>query len=82
MTDFDTYAQIHSDEFAFKRTYPYIDDPDCDRMDSQVLEANDPPAAPDIYVFPNSIVAYNLRNKKWSKCRYRRRHDCEVMRTD
>ena len=67
MTDFDTYAQLHSDVYTFKRTYQFIDDPDCDRMDSQTMEGDDPPDAPDIYVFPNSIVAYNLRSKKWSE---------------
>ncbi|KAG5797173.1 hypothetical protein H9Q69_003782 [Fusarium xylarioides] len=65
MVDFATYEELHSDTPSFKRSYPMIDDPDCERMVSHSMDSDDPPSAPEIYIFPNSIVAYNLRSKKW-----------------
>ncbi|KAM0542207.1 hypothetical protein ACHAPJ_012899 [Fusarium lateritium] len=65
MVDFVTYEELHSDTTNFKFSYPKIDDPDCDRMDIERMESDDPPSAPEIYIFPNTIVAYNLGSKKW-----------------
>nr|RBQ95649.1 hypothetical protein FVER53263_12415 [Fusarium verticillioides] len=65
MVDFATYEELHSDTPSFKRSYPMIDDPDCERMVSHSMDSDNPPSAPEIYIFPNSIVAYNLRSKKW-----------------
>jgi hypothetical protein len=65
MVDFNTYTQLHSDSAAFKRKYPHGNDPVTQRMDLSVMEADDPPPSPEIYAFPNTIVGYNLRSKKW-----------------
>jgi hypothetical protein len=65
MVDFKTYAQLHSDSGAFKRRYEFINDPMIERMDPSMVEADEPPPKPDIYVFPNTIVGFNLRSKKW-----------------
>ncbi|KAJ8112586.1 hypothetical protein OPT61_g5071 [Boeremia exigua] len=65
MVDFRTYKQLHSDTFAFKREYQSIDDSELTRMDPAVLESDEPPSSPEIYVFPDKIPAYNLRSKKW-----------------
>lgn len=67
MVDFHTYEQLHSDSNNFKKSYPTIDDPNVRRMDSDIMKSEDPPPAPDLYVFPNSIPAYNLRSKKWGE---------------
>ncbi|KAH7363720.1 P-loop containing nucleoside triphosphate hydrolase protein [Pyrenochaeta sp. MPI-SDFR-AT-0127] len=34
-------------------------------MEASIFEAVDPPPSPEISVFPDTIPAYNLRNKKW-----------------
>ncbi|PSN71715.1 P-loop containing nucleoside triphosphate hydrolase protein [Corynespora cassiicola Philippines] len=34
-------------------------------MEESVFEGDDPPAAPEVYVFPDTIPAFSLRNKKW-----------------
>ncbi|CAM1507457.1 Fc.00g070980.m01.CDS01 [Cosmosporella sp. VM-42] len=66
MVDFATYEELHSDTLSFKRAFPHIDHPECDRMSNQFMESDDPPSAPEIYTFLRSIVAYNLRSKKWT----------------
>ncbi|KAI1496448.1 P-loop containing nucleoside triphosphate hydrolase protein [Biscogniauxia marginata] len=65
MIDFHTYEQLHSDSWSFKKSYPSIDDPECERMDASMMSSDEPPPVPEIYVFPKTIVGYNLRNKKW-----------------
>lgn len=64
MVDFETYKELHSEDFSFERFYPEINNPDCERMDSQIFENDDPPQAPKIYIFPRSLPAYNLRSKE------------------
>lgn len=63
MVDFATYEGLHSDTTSFKRSYPVVDDPDCERMESSTIDSDDPPSAPDIYLFPNTIPGYNLRKR-------------------
>jgi hypothetical protein len=36
-------------------------------MEGTVFEGQNPPPGSEIYVFPYTIPAYNLRNKKWGK---------------
>lgn len=67
MVDFGTYKLLHSETFNFEISYPEIDNPDCERFDSQIFENDDPPKPPEIYAFPNSVMAYNIRKKAWSK---------------
>ncbi|KAJ4985860.1 AAA family ATPase [Stagonosporopsis vannaccii] len=65
MVDFQTYMQLHSTEYAFKREYKSIEDSNLVRMDPSVMEANNPPPGPEVYAFPAELVAYNLRSKNW-----------------
>ncbi len=67
MVDFETYRQLHENSGHFKMTYPSIDGAKSLRMDLEMIKSDDPPLAPDIYVFPNTIPGYNLRSKTWSK---------------
>jgi hypothetical protein len=68
MVDFQTYRQLHSDTFAFKREYDdHTRDPSTSKMDTITMESDDPPTSPEIYVFPRNIIGYNLRSKKWGK---------------
>lgn len=67
MIDFHTYEQLHSDSNSFKKSYPTIDDPNVKRMDAEVMASDSPPPVPDLYVFPNTVPAYNLRSKKWGE---------------
>lgn len=67
MIDFHTYEQLHSDSNSFKKSYPTIDDPKIKHMSPEVVAFDSPPPIPDLYVFPNTIPAYNLRSKKWGK---------------
>jgi hypothetical protein len=62
---FQTYQQLHCNSAHFKHVYCNIDDPDCKRMDPDIMAREEPPPAPDIYVFPLAIPGYNLRSKKW-----------------
>ncbi|GFF67545.1 hypothetical protein IFM47457_01756 [Aspergillus lentulus] len=58
MVDFPTYRQLHPPEHPLvrkKRT----------EIPPERLEADDPPSAPEIYLFPSRIVGYNFRRKKW-----------------
>jgi hypothetical protein len=66
MVDFQTYRQMHSDLQSFKRTYPGIDNPK-DLMDKDIMDNEDPPSEPDIYLFPHTVIGYNLRSKKWGE---------------
>jgi hypothetical protein len=68
VVDFQTYQQLHSSSGNFKMLYPSIDAQDVERIGPEIMASNDPPAAPDIYVFPNTIPGYDLRSKKWGKC--------------
>ena len=36
-------------------------------MDQIVMEADNPPPSPELYVFPDSINGYNLRSKRWGR---------------
>lgn len=67
MVDFHTYRQLHSDTWTFKQMYSSIDNQNVQRMEASVFEAVEPPPSPEISVFPDTIPAYNLRNKKWGK---------------
>jgi hypothetical protein len=65
--DFQTYQQIHYSSGNFKLLYPNIDDQDCQRMKPEVMALDEPPSAPEIYIFPNTIPGYDLKSKKWGK---------------
>ncbi|KAF5700153.1 AAA family ATPase [Fusarium mundagurra] len=65
MIDFNTYKQLHSDSHKFKTAYPSLTSPNRKEMDAAVMECDDPPHGAELFVFPNTIVGYNLRQKKW-----------------
>ncbi|GAP85125.2 putative AAA family ATPase [Rosellinia necatrix] len=65
MIDFETYRQLHSDSANFKRLYANRMGQEANEMDPEVMASDDPPAAPEIYVFPQRATGYNLRSKKW-----------------
>ena len=69
MVDFHTYRQLHSGTSSFKKAYSSIDNPSLRRMDISVMESDTPPPDPEIYVFPDTIPAFNLHSKKWGKSR-------------
>lgn len=70
MVDFHTYTQLHSNTYAFKNEYKSIEDAQVTRMDNIAMEADEPPPSPEIYAFPDTIPAYNLRSKKWGMLNY------------
>ncbi|KAI1125818.1 AAA family ATPase [Nemania abortiva] len=75
MVDFETYKQLHSDSENYQKMYPDgdadsdadINNPASKYMGPTEMGANDPPPAPQIYAFPNTIPGYNMRSKKWGK---------------
>lgn len=64
MIDFNTYKQLHSDSQKFKIAYSSLTRPNRKEMDAAVMECDDPPDGAELLVFPNTIVGYNLRQKK------------------
>jgi len=66
MVDFHTYKQLHGNSLAFKTQYDDEDIIGVKRMSESVMEAEEPPPAPGLYVLPETIIGYNLRTKKWS----------------
>jgi hypothetical protein len=67
MVDFHTYKQLHSSDASFKREYSSINNSQLSRIDSNIMEADEPPPDPEIYAFPSTIPAFNLHSKKWGK---------------
>ncbi|PVH76181.1 AAA family ATPase [Cadophora sp. DSE1049] len=65
VVDFQTYQQLHSSSANFKQRYSSLEAQLCERMDPGIMASEDPPSAPDIYIFPNTIPGYDLRSKKW-----------------
>jgi SpoVK/Ycf46/Vps4 family AAA+-type ATPase len=65
MVDFHTYRQLHSDLASFKRSFLPKDEASTEYLSEERMENRDPPAEPDIYVFPETIIGYNLHKKKW-----------------
>ncbi|KAM0230508.1 hypothetical protein ACHAPO_009273 [Fusarium lateritium] len=65
MIDFNTYKQLHSDSYKFKMAYVSLSNPNRKEMDSALMECDEAPEAPELFVFPSTVVGYNLRHKKW-----------------
>ncbi|RBA15443.1 hypothetical protein FPRO05_12517 [Fusarium proliferatum] len=65
MIDFNTYKQLHSDSQMFKAAYSSLTRLNRKEMDTAVMECDDPPDGAELLVLPNTIVGYNLRQKKW-----------------
>lgn len=67
MIDFTTYKQLHSDSTNFKTTYLSLLDPNRREMDAALMDGDELPEGSEPFVFPSTIVGYNLRQKKWRK---------------
>lgn len=67
MIDFNTYKQLHSDSHKFRMAYPFLTNPNRKEMETSLADRDEPPKGPELFVFPSTIVGYNLRQKKWRK---------------
>lgn len=67
MIDFNTYKQLHSDSANFKISYPVLGRSDRIEISATAMENDDSPQGPELFVFPSTLVGYNLRQKKWRK---------------
>ncbi|GKU09061.1 unnamed protein product [Fusarium langsethiae] len=65
MVDFNTYKQLHSDSNKFKIAYPSLTNPYRKQMDPSLMECDEPPEGSELFIFPSTVVGYNLRQKKW-----------------
>lgn len=65
MVDFHTYRQLHSDLPSFKRSFNPKDDSEREYLSDEKMDCDEPPGEPEIYVFPETIIGYNLHKKKW-----------------
>ncbi|KAH7196524.1 uncharacterized protein B0J16DRAFT_1317 [Fusarium flagelliforme] len=70
MIDFNTYKQLHSDSTNFKTTYLSLGDPERREIDAALMDGDELPEGSESFVFPSTVVGYNLRQKKW--------HDLQV----
>jgi hypothetical protein len=57
MIDFHTYSQLHAHYDLDLRLGT--------AMDQAVMESDEPPSEPEIYLFPTEIIGFDLRRKKW-----------------
>ncbi|KAK0639831.1 P-loop containing nucleoside triphosphate hydrolase protein [Cercophora newfieldiana] len=64
MVDFHTYRQLHSDLVSFKRSF-LSQHESTEYLSDERMEDDQPPSEPEIYVFPGTIIGYNLHKKKW-----------------
>ena len=65
MVDFNTYRALHEDDRAFQHEYLSIDNTDLIRIGEDAMKVEDPPSGPEIAVFPDKLVAFNLGSKQW-----------------
>ncbi|RBR25419.1 uncharacterized protein FIESC28_01856 [Fusarium coffeatum] len=65
MMDFDTYKQLHSDSKNFTEAYPELGSWKRKEMDASIMDSEQMPQGSESFVFPSTIVGYNLRQKKW-----------------
>ena len=67
MIDFHEYQRMQNESPTFKPAHPNMDDLHYELMDSEMMQADEPPIGPHIYIFPDTVPGYNLRNKKWGE---------------
>ncbi|KAI1068510.1 hypothetical protein LB507_004369, partial [Fusarium sp. FIESC RH6] len=65
MIDFDTYKQLHSDSKNFREAYPELRSQKRKDMDASIMDSEQMPEGSESFVFPSTVVGYNLRQKKW-----------------
>ncbi|KAK7990084.1 hypothetical protein PG989_010399 [Apiospora arundinis] len=67
MVDYKTYEQLHTSSSLATTKFVNLnnDIDESERLSSEIMENDNPPPSPDIYVFPATIPGYNLHTKKW-----------------
>ena len=65
MIDYATYKQLHSDPQTLKKAFPHLHVKNRQEISAETMELDEPPGLPERLVFPNTIIGYNLRLKKW-----------------
>ncbi|KAK8133590.1 hypothetical protein PG984_005602 [Apiospora sp. TS-2023a] len=67
MVDYKTYKQLHSSSVTVTAKFPKTSKSagGLERVNSRIMEGDESPPSPDIYVFPHKIPGYNLHTKKW-----------------
>ncbi|KAK3361879.1 hypothetical protein B0T24DRAFT_670835 [Lasiosphaeria ovina] len=73
MIDFDTYKKLHADTIKYKTMF--MNQANRREMAPEVMRCNEPPPVPELLIFPSTLVAYNLREKKWQDLRVDRIQD-------
>jgi hypothetical protein len=58
MIDFPTYRQLHPESKSSPTT-------NRTEIPRERMDNDEPPTAPEIFLFPPRIVGFNLRRKKW-----------------
>ncbi|GCB27380.1 ATPase family AAA domain-containing protein 3 [Aspergillus awamori] len=61
MIDFPTYLQLHPPEGQNSKI---LREPG-EEIPPERMEIDEPPSSPEIFLFPSTVVGYNLRRKKW-----------------
>jgi hypothetical protein len=67
MVDFATYKQLHSDTAGFRKSYGKISEKTHKVFSKAMMQQDEPPPELNLQLFPPTIVAYNLRRKKWGR---------------
>lgn len=70
MIDFNTYKELHSNSPKFVTTHSRATDPGRKEIDASAMLCDTPPSGPEIFAFPNTLIGYNLRQKKWRKWKF------------
>ncbi|PYI06177.1 P-loop containing nucleoside triphosphate hydrolase protein [Aspergillus sclerotiicarbonarius CBS 121057] len=60
MIDFPTYLQLHADDKKRTTTLDVRQE-----MSPEQMDLDEPPSSPELFLFPSTVVGYNLRRKKW-----------------
>lgn len=61
MIDFPTYKQLHPSD---PKTVLLGN---CEEILPEQMDLDEPPSAPELFLFPSTIIGFNLRRKKWGK---------------
>ncbi|KAJ4016340.1 hypothetical protein NW752_003462 [Fusarium irregulare] len=65
MIDSNTYKQLHPNSNKVKRDNQSLSRPNQAEMDAALNQRDEMPEGSESFVFPGTIVGYNLRQKKW-----------------
>ena len=62
MIDFPTYKQLHPSD-----SETVVLPGDREEILPERMDLDEPPSAPELFLFPSTIIGFNLRRKKWGK---------------